>query len=87
MLVTSIFSFFHNDFHPSEGKSQFSLAFILSSAKCFKFDRVKNFVGSERDKIRVAQITENVNRRLQNNVEKGQNTGLNAFSTLLTIFF
>ena len=42
MLVTSIFSFSHNVFHPSPQKINFSVTFILLSASPFSLDRSKN---------------------------------------------
>ena len=43
MLVTSIFSFSHNVFHPTQCKIKvnFSLTFILLSADAFNLDRSK----------------------------------------------
>ena len=41
MLVTSIFSFSHNVFYPSQDKFQFLSLFFLSSANAFNLDLTK----------------------------------------------
>ena len=44
MLVTSIFSFSHNVFYPSQNRFQFSFTFILSSANAFNLDQSENML-------------------------------------------
>ena len=41
MLVTSIFSFSHNVFYPSQKRFQFFVTFILSSTNAFNLDKSK----------------------------------------------
>ena len=42
MLVTSIFSFSHNVFYPSQNNFKFSFMFILFSGQFFNLDQAKN---------------------------------------------
>ena len=44
MLVTSIFSFSHNVFYPSQNKFVFLATFDLLSANAFKLDLCKNLL-------------------------------------------
>ena len=47
MLVTSIFSFSHNVFYPSQNKFQFSVTCILSSSTAFNLDQSEMLFGKE----------------------------------------
>ena len=44
MLVTSIFSFSHNIYYPSQNKLPYLSYIYLVVCKCFQFGQVYNFV-------------------------------------------
>ena len=77
MLVTSIFSFFHNVFYPSKIKFQFFSHIYFVVCKCFQFGPV----------LRICRLVKSEVKAFLKHCGKGGKCWSPAFSPLPTMFF